>query len=95
MDDLRHVEVEGKPIARAHGDARQFLIELVRLGPRRPIEHDVGRGHQLDFHHTRVDRMFAGIERRDPDALVSGIHEVAMAELGSADVDMRLTRHTR
>ena len=46
-------------------------------------------GTQFDFHHARVDRVFARIQRRDPDAFVADVHQVAVLELHAAHVLMR------
>ena len=63
---------------------------MVRLGARGPVEHDVGRGHQLDLHHSRVDGLLARIQRRHPDAFVALLDQVAVLELEAADVHMGL-----
>ena len=63
---------------------------MVRLSARGPVEHDVRRGHQLDLHHSRVDRLLARIQRCHPDALVALLDQVAVLELEAADVHMGL-----
>ena len=62
----------------------------MRFGARGPVEHDIGRRHQLHLHHPRVDRVFARIKRRHPNAFVPGVHQVAMLELQAAHVYVRL-----
>ena len=53
-----------------------------------PVQHDVGRRHQLNFHHPRVDWVLAGIERRDPHALVANIDQIAMLKVLATHIDM-------
>ena len=90
VDDLRDVEVEGEAVPRAHGDRGQLRVVGVGLGAVRPVEHDVGGGHQLHLHHARVERVLARVERRHPHALVAGVHQVAVLEVGAAHVLVRL-----
>src|SRR6185437_9890065 len=87
MDDLADVEVEGKAVRRAHGDGRELLIQLVRLGfSGGPVEDDVGRGHDLHFVRERVDGVFAGIERIEPDAFFAAGDEVPVFEAVAGEV---------
>ncbi len=81
MDNLAHVEVERETIRRAHGDRRQPFVQLVRLAlARGPVEHDVGRGHNLNLVRVRVDGILARIERVDPHAFLALLHQVAVLE---------------
>ena len=52
----------------------------MRLGPLRPVQHDVGRRHELDLHHARVDRVLAREQRLDPHALAAPFDEIAVRE---------------
>jgi hypothetical protein len=88
VDDLRDVEREREAVLRAHGDRRQALVVVVRLGPRRPVEDDVGGRHELDLHDVRVDRVLAGQQRIDPHALAAAGDEVAVRERVARDVDV-------
>ena len=89
MDDLRDVNVERESIVRTHGDGRKFFVVMMDFGAVGRVEHDVGSRHALDFHNARVDRMFAGIKRRDPDTFVAGVDQIAVFEVHAADVHMR------
>jgi hypothetical protein len=71
---------EGEAVPRAHGDRRQPLIVAVGLGPLRPVEDDVGGGHELHLHHPAVEGVLAGQERLDPHALVPAGHQIAVGE---------------
>jgi hypothetical protein len=62
---------------------------MMRFSPCRPVENDVGRGDQLDLHDARIDRVLAWVQRRHPDTLVAGIHQVTVLELQSADIHVR------
>ena len=66
-----------------------FRVVMVRLRARGPVQNDVRRGHQFDFHHAGVERMFARIKRRDPNAFMAGIDQIAMLEFEAADVLVR------
>src|SRR5437588_8663531 len=90
MDDLRHVEVESKTVLRPHGDGLEFLIIMMGLRPRGPVQNDIRRRHQLDFHHSGIDGMLARIERSDPDTLMAYIDQVAMFEFEAAYIHVRL-----
>ena len=95
VDDLRHVEVEGEPVLRTHRDRREFFVVMMRLGARGPVQDDVGRRHQLDLHDARVERMFAGIQRRHPNTFVADVDEIAVLEFHAAHVHVRLARRTK
>ena len=90
VDDLRHVEIEGKAVARTHGDAAELGVKVVRLGAGGPVQHDVGGGHQLHAHDAGVDGVLAGEQGLAPHALVAHVHEVAVLEVRAADVQVRL-----
>jgi len=65
---------------------------MVRLGAAGPVEDDVRGGHELDLHDAGVDRVFAGIPSGVTQTpLVADVHEVAVFELHTADVDVRLS----
>ena len=87
VDDLRYVEVEFEAVGRAHGDRRQIRVEPVRFGlAGRPVQHDVGRRHVDDLVRVGIDRVFARIQRLDPDAFLAFAHEIAVPELLAGDV---------
>jgi hypothetical protein len=89
VDDLGHVQVERKSVPRTHRDRRELRVVIVRLGPAGPIEHNVRGGHQLHLHHPRIERVFARVRRRYPNAFVTRVDEVAVLELNAADVLVR------
>ena len=66
VDDLGDIQGEGEAVPRAHGDGREALIVAVRLGPRGPVEDDVGRRHELDLHHPHVERVLARLDLVPP-----------------------------
>jgi hypothetical protein len=90
VDDLRHVKVEREAVFGTHGDRLQFFVVMVCFGSRCPVQHNICGGHELDFHHTRIDRVLARIERRNPHPFVTDIHQIAMFEFGAAHIHMRL-----
>ena len=85
----RDIEAESEAVLRTHGDGLELLIVMMRLSARGPVEHDVRGGHEFDLHHAGVQRMFAGIERCDPNTFVTLINEVAMFEIQAADIHVR------
>ena len=54
---------------------------MVRFGlAADPAQDEVDRRHELDFHRVRIQRVFAGSERRAPDTAMAGLDLFAVTE---------------
>src|SRR6188768_1670393 len=60
----------------------------MRLAAICPVEDDIRRRDQLDFHRAGVERMLAGKQRLDPHALAADFNEVAVRETVAGQVDV-------
>ena len=45
-----------------------------------PAQHEVDRRDELHFHRVRIERVFAGRERRTPDTAMAGLDLFAVTE---------------
>src|SRR3954454_15246662 len=87
MNDLRDVQVEFEAVGRSHTDGRQIGVQPVRLRfAGRPVQDDVGGRNVAHLVSVRIDRVFARVERLDPNALLAFAYEVTVPELVAGHV---------
>src|SRR5947207_4139306 len=54
---------------------------MVRFGlTADPAQNEVNRGNELNFHRVRIQRVFAGSQRRAPDTAMAGLNLLAVTE---------------
>ena len=81
VNDLSNVQVEREAIFGSNRDRTQVFVESMGLASSVcPVENQVRRWDQLDFHRVLVDRVFAWAAWLHPNAPISFGDDVSVLE---------------